>query len=258
MPSSPNALPARIKRVAVFVGIVWAVALSFVALELVALAGFGLVLQTDAGRRRAVPQAVRESQTCTPNSPAGPSASDRADDGKAVSWVLGVTAGIRAQNARWGTYGTGAPAEAPPPWLLIARDRLAQAEAAVGELAAQLQLPPPPAFTEGERADAHHAYMILVESDAAGTARAIATRYSAAACHLFKMGAYWGFASEVRMLLPGQTAPFAPEIEHHAREANLPAGLWAPAIVPPPAGATTAEIAAEIQRVTQGVTEHLK
>ncbi len=134
MPSSPNALPARIKRVAVFVGIVWAVALSFVALELVALAGFGLVLQTDAGRRRAVPQAVSESQTCTPNSPAGQSALANSDDGKAVSWVLGVTAGIRAQNARWGTYGTGAPAEAPPRWLLIARDRLAQAEAAVGEM----------------------------------------------------------------------------------------------------------------------------
>jgi hypothetical protein len=256
MTSASPARPARIARVAIFVGIVWAVASSFVAFDLAALAGFGLLLNTGSGRALALSATVRDSTTCVASTPAGQPV-PQARDADATAWVLGVMAGIQSLTARWETDGAAAGDVQPSQWRLLARDRSARAGRNVEELAAELQVPPPRRFTGGLRADANSAYVTAVESDAAGTARAIATRYSASACHFYKMGAYWGYASEVRIMLPGERSIFAPEIAHHARQAGLPESLWAPAIAASPGNATTAELAAQGQQITQAITGYL-
>ena len=94
---------SRLKRVAAFVGIVWAVAASFIAFELASLAGFNLLLATGAGRALALPNAVRASTACTvsPSEHSGSLAQRPGDNVGAAAWLLGVKVGMHAQMSQW-------------------------------------------------------------------------------------------------------------------------------------------------------------
>ena len=88
----------------------------------------------------------------------------------------------------------------------------------VETLANTLGVPVPQPFVPRQLADANTEFIEFVESDANETARALARKHSSEACHLFKLGACWGYANAVRPFVPGERAIFAAEIRHHARE----------------------------------------
>jgi hypothetical protein len=253
-----GSLSPRIQRVAAFVAIVWGLAASFIAFEVLALAGFDLLLGTSQGRAFALSDTVRNAQTCT--APPGAASAPRpagVTNAEATAWVLGLMSGTHAMVSRWvGVDGSG-PDDGSPQWRAFARERATTAGRTAEQLAGELQVPVPATFTGQERGDANTRYMEFVEADTAGTGRAIAAQYSPTACHLYKLGAYWGYAAEVRVALPGERSIFALEIEHHAREAGLPEALWAPVLPATPSNATTAELAAETQRLGVAVTQHL-
>jgi hypothetical protein len=247
---------ARVKQTAAFVAIVWALAASFVAFDLGALGGLGMLLDTRGGRAIALSNTVRNSQTCVAET--GATARDdgaRMSDAAATAWMLGVMAGMHALTSRWEDNST--TPDQRPQWRVLANERSARAARNVETLAARLQVPQPARFTAHERADANTAFMVAVETDAEGTARGIAGKYSAPACHLYKLGAYWGYASEVRIMLPGERSIFALEIEHHARQAGLPEALWAPALPATSPSATTEELATQTYQLTEAITRHL-
>ena len=252
-----GSLSPRIQRVAAFVAIVWGLAASFIAFEVLALAGFDLLLGTTRGRALALSDTVRDSQTCTV--PPGTASAPRPAElnAEATAWVLGLMSGTHAMVSRWVSVDGSGPDDGTPQWRAIAKERATRAGRTAEQLAGELQVPVPAAFTGQERGDANTRYMEFVEADTAGTGRAIAARYSPTACHLYKLGAYWGYAAEVRVALPGERSIFALEIEHHARAAGLPEALWAPVLPATPSDATTEQLAAEAQRLGVAVTQHL-
>lgn len=248
---------ARVKRTAAFIAIVWALAASFVAFDLAALGGLGMLLDTRGGRAVALSNTVRNSKTCIAET--GATSRDGAaptSDAPATAWVLGLMAGMYAVTSRWEDNSTTGQDQRPQ-WRVLAKARSARAARNVEKLAAHLQVPQPGRFTSQERADAIPAFMAAVEADAEGTARGIAGKYSETACHLYKLGAYWGYASEVRIALPGERSIFGLEIEHHARRAGLPEELWAPALAATPPSATTEDLAAQTHQLTEAITRHL-
>lgn len=249
----------RIKRVAAFVAIVWAVAASFIAFDLAALAGFGFVLDTRAGRSLALSDTVRNSTTCVaPVDGANRAGAMLRGDAAVRAWVLGVMVGTHAMTSRWEHAGGAVSDDSLPRWRVLARERAAQTARNIEQLATELSVPKPGRFTEQERADANTAYVALVEADAQGTARAIAAAFSESACHLYKLGAYWGYAAEVRIALPVERSIFAVEIEHHARLAGLPEDLWAPALGATRSNASAEQLAAEMQQQSLAVTTFLQ
>jgi hypothetical protein len=256
MTSAASPRASRLTRALAFVAIVWALAGSFVAFELAALGLFGLVLDTAPGRGLAISSTVRDATTCLPPPAASGAAASRAGAGGAQAWTLGVTSGTYAMTSRW-EAGAQPSAEPVPEWQAIARRRAAEAARVVREVAAELDVPVPPRFTAQDRADAFPAYTAFVEEDAAGTARRLAAAYSETTCHLFKLGAYWGYALEVRAMLPGERAAFAIEMEFHGRRAGVPDALWTPMIEGSGADTTVAERVAEIEAITGAVTGYL-
>jgi hypothetical protein len=255
MPLRFASLSSRIKRVAVFVALVWTVAASFIAFDRGALAGFGMLLNTSGGRALALSSTVRNSKTCTPEEGAPGDGTSQISDVAATAWVLGLMVGTHAFTSRW--ESSTASSEAQQHWRALANERSARTARNIEKLAAQLQVPQPRRFTGQELADANTAFMSAVEADADRTARRIARRYSEMACHLYKLGAYWGYASEVSNALPSERSAFGPEIEYHARKAGVPDDLWEPALAPRHASASSEELAAETLQLTQAITSHL-
>jgi hypothetical protein len=120
------------------------------------------------------------------------------------------------------------------------------------QFATALQVPGPGDFTARDRSDANGLFTSWLEADESGTARALAARYTSDACHLFKLGAYWGYAMEIRLMLPDERTAFAPEIRYYAEKAGVPPSLWQSAFAP-----RTEPDAAEVQQLTQALTQHL-
>lgn len=256
MTTSATSSFTRLKRVAVFVAIVWALAASFVAFDLAALASFDLVLGTSAGRTLGMSADVRDSTSCTVPADAHPDPA-RVDDAAATAWVLGLMAGTRAFVSRWDDDRTVGADGQPPRWLTIAHDRSAQAARNVTQLAADLRVPPSAPFEASGRVDANTAYVTAVERNDDETARSIAALYGESVCHLYKLGEYWGFASELRVAIPGQRSAYSIEIEHHARKADVPDRLWTPVLAATPSNATTEALAADTNALSMAITEHL-
>ena len=131
---------------------------------------------------------------------------------------------------------------------------LAQVLEEVETLAHMLSVPPPQPFVPRQIANANTEFIAFVESSA--TSRALTSAHSPEACHLFKLGALWGYASMVRPSLPGERAIFAAEIRHHAR-GMLPEELWQPMIEGTKASASREEISRADAALTEGLTKYL-
>ena len=123
-------------------------------------------------------------------------------------------------------------------------------------LACHLRVPPPQTFVPRHVADANTEFIAFVESSSNATARELSSTYSSDACHVFKLGALWGYASLVRPSLPGERAIFAAEIRHHAKDA-LPEILWQPLTERPASSASAEQIVRADAASTERLTRHL-
>lgn len=243
--SDPRRAPRWLRHTAAFVAIVWAVAGSFALFELVALKGMDLALGMPILDRFLLPSATRDSTSCQPG-PVGPATGRpvlSATDVRAAVWMLGWSAGRHAvaRNAMNSDPRT-----------------VAQLEDSGRQLAEMLDVPPPDPFVPARTGNAFREFGSFIESADRSTARALASRHTAAACELYKLAAFWGYHSVVRTVLAGDRGPFAAEIRHHARALSLPEPLWLPMTQPIPAGRAPEQVADENLALTRAVMAHLQ
>jgi hypothetical protein len=237
----------RLGRAAAFAGIVWAVAGSFVALEIAARRGLDVLLaRPDLAPSFALSRVTRESRTCAVQAGERQAVPVRAPSPAAVqfnTWLMGLKVGRDALARQHGSVDRGV---------------LAEARREIRSIALSLGVPPPGVFTPHRGAQATTEFVAFVEDDASGTARQLATGHSPRTCHLFKLGALWGYAALVRPSVPGERAIFGAEIRHHALEAGLPPPLWTPMVERAPRGAPASQIAEASMALTQRVTDALQ
>jgi hypothetical protein len=234
---------SRAGRVLLFVAIVWSVAGSFVAIEIATLGGMDFVLsKPDLVGNLALSNAARDSKTCTVEARASGAGSHTPAEVRVTAWLMGLNIGrdsIARQSAS------------------VDRDTLAEVMKDVETLASTLGVPPPEPFVPRQLADANTEFIKFVESDSNETARALARRHSPEACHLFKLGAFWGYANLVRPFLAGERPIFAAEIHHHARRIELDAALWQPMTEGTKSSASGEEIFRSDIALTEALTTHL-
>jgi hypothetical protein len=239
-------LTSRLRRLIAFVAIVWGVATTFVAFEVVSLRGMDLVLSyPSVFGDIALSQAVTQSTSCVvrPGEERGQAPPTLSvSDGRTGAWLLGLGLGRDAVARQY--------AESNSPLL-------GELAANSSELAGRLGVPPPSVFTPAQMANANTEFVAFVEQDAGTTAHRLAENLSPQACELFKMGAMWGYSEMVRPSLPGERAVFAMEIRYHALRAGVPEPLWNPMLQRTPANARADEVIAQMTTLTGGVTAYL-
>ena len=189
---------SRLKGLAAFVAIVWMVAASFIAFEVVALLGVDVALShPDALGDVMLSQATQASTACS----VGPG--ERVEGtvpdislniARAAAWTLGL---------RVGEHAVVRQTPAAPDEM---RKRSAQA---VERLADSLGAPRPAPFTARQVAVANTEFVDYVEGDGAGTAHHLAVAYSVDACRLYKLGSFWGYSGspDRRSLVNGRCTP---------------------------------------------------
>ncbi len=229
-----------------FIAIVWGVAATFVAFEVLSLSAVNLALSHPAVfGDLMLSRTVTESTSCAP-----PSGGERTQpsmpieaDAHVGPWLLGLSLGRDA------VFRQYAPSNRQT------LDQLAQGR---DDLAAQLSVPSPEPFTPVQIANANTEFVAFVEQGgAAATARQLAATHSPRACELFKLGAVWGYSEMVRPLLPGERAVFGTEIRHYAARADIPEALWSPMLQLTASDAKREDIIAATETLTDGVTAYL-
>jgi len=238
---------SRVRHLIAFIAIVWGVAATFVAFE-VLFVSVGDIASSypELFGDLALSQTVTESTSCAPIAGGErPQSSTTISEAaaRAAAWELGVNFGRDALFRQ-----------------LAGSNRQVLDELAKGRdgLAARLSVAPPEPFIPAQIANANTEFVAYVEQGgAAETARQLTGRHSPGACEVFKLGAFWGYSEMVRPLLPGEPTVFRMEIRHHATRADLPAELWNPMLQPPPADAAREDIIAATQRLTDGVMTYL-
>jgi hypothetical protein len=239
----PRSLRTRLKHASLFVAIVWALAGSFVAFDLLFLSATDAALaKPEALGDLALPEATQQSTACKvgQDEATGQSGPLAAADAKADAWMLGVRFGSDTQS--------GAPSRDPTN---------AQSVSEVERLAARLAVPVPGAFSARQIANAHTEFVTHVEADASGTAHRLAVRYSPEACQLYKLGAFWGYTMWIRVGVPGKRTAMAIPINYYGRQAGLPEPLTRAMVTPASADTSRADRAAEAIALTEAVTKHL-
>lgn len=239
----PRSLRTRLKHASLFVAIVWALAASFVAFDLLFLSAFDAGLANPGVLDNvALPEATQHSTACkvAPGEVANQSGPLAAPDARADAWMLGVHFGSDTHS--------GAPS----------RDSTApQPVSEVERLAARLAVPAPGAFSARQIANAHSEFVTHVEADASGTAHRLAVRYSPEACQIYKLGAFWGYTMWIRVGVPGRRTAMAIPINYYGRQAGLPEQLTRAMVTPASADTSRADRAAEAIALTEAVTKHL-
>ena len=239
-------LASRVRRAIVFVTIVWGIAATFVAFEILALSGMDVALSfADRFGNVALSRAVTQSTSCTSrgdgtDAPRPPATGLR--DARVGAWLLGVSLGRDAVVRQF--------AGANPQSLSQTADRLRV-------LAGRLGVPTPTLFRPIQIANANTEFVAFVENDGSETARGLAAAFSSQTCELFKLAALWGYSEVVRPVLPGERAVFALEIRHHARRAEVPEPLWSPMMQRLPADAKAEDVTNQMTILTNGVTTYL-
>jgi hypothetical protein len=243
-PARPFA--SRLRHAVAFVSIVWAVAATFVAVEVVSLRGMDLALSYPAlFGRLALSPIVTQSTSCVATASDArelPPPAFSVNEGRTGAWLLGLNLG---RDAVFRQY-----AESNSPFL-------AELTAGSSELAGRLGVPAPAVFRAAQIANANTEFVAFVEQDAGETAHRLAERLSPQACELFKLGALWGYSEMLRPALPGERAVFAMEIRYHALRAGVPEPLWNPMLQRIPANSQADQVLAEMTKLTAGVTTYL-
>jgi len=238
---------SRARNVIVFIAIVWGVAATFVAFEVVSLSAVDVARSNpDLFGDTMLSPTVTESTSCA--APAGserpqPSTMISEADARVVPWLLGVSLGRDAVFRQYAPSNRQVPEQ-------LAKDR--------DDHAAQLSVLSPEPFTPEQIANANTEFVAFVEQGrAAETARQLAATHSPRACELFKLGAMWGYSEMVRPLVPGERTVFEMEIRHYARRADVPEPLWSPMLQVTAADAKREDIIAATETLTDGVTAYL-
>ena len=244
----------RVKRIAAFLAIVWSVAASFVAFDMLFVFGAGRLIQAGGPfEARAFPSAVQNSEVCGAATSEANAASARAETVvRARAWALGVQTGIHARAALILADRDDGPAKER------ARESVAARRRFVEDLAATLKVPSPGVFTPQNPTTANIDFLPFVEGATNQTGRSLATTYGRDACELYKMGAYWGFSTLVRAALPGEPNIMAVEITYYARRLEIPEALWRPMVDPTPADATGDTLATEADAATDRIIRYLQ
>lgn len=239
----PRSLATRLKHAALFVAIVWALAASFVAFELLSLSiTDAIVANPEAIGDLALSRATQQSTACkvSPDEAAGQAGTLAAPEARADAWMLGVHFGSDTQSGA------------------ASRDRTnAQSVREVELLAERLAVPTPRPFSARQIANAHDEFVSHVEADAGGTAHRLAVKYSPEACQLFKLGAFWGYTMWIRVGLPGTRSAMAVPINYYGRQVGLPEPLTTALIAPASTEGSRADRAAEAIALTEAVMKHL-
>jgi hypothetical protein len=238
---------SRARHVIAFIAIVWGVAATFVAFEVVQLSAVDFALRYPAlFGDLMLSRTVTESTSCAVaagSEPPQPPATISEADARVGPWLLGLSLGRDA------VFRQYAPSNRQVP------DQLARGR---DDLAARLSVASPEPFTPEQIANANIEFVAFVEQGgAAETARQLAATYSPRACELFKLGAVWGYSEMVRPILPGERAVFGMEIRHYGRRTGLPEPLWSPMLQVTAASATRDDIIASTETMTDSITKHL-
>ncbi|HEU4926871.1 MAG TPA: hypothetical protein VFT24_07470 [Vicinamibacterales bacterium] len=236
----PRSLRTRLKHASLFVAIVWALAGSFVAFDLVFLSA--TLANLEALGDVALPEATQQSTACKvgQDEATGQAGALAAPDAQADAWILGVRFGSNTQSRASSRDSTNV-----------------QSVSEIERLAGRLGVPVPGAFSPGQFANANTEFVTYVEADASGTAHRLAVRYSPEACQLYKLGAFWGYTMWIRVGVPGRRTAMAIPINYYARQAGLPEPLTRAMVTPASADTSRAERAAEAIALTEAVTKHL-
>jgi hypothetical protein len=243
-----DGLRARLKRAGLFVAIVWGVASSFIAFEIVALQGVDLAFAFPGlFGDTIVSPATKASIACVvgPEESAGPAAPSpglKPSEARASAWLLGLRVGQDGSVRHFPKVRT---------------ETLAELRAGVEQLASTLGVPTPAIFAPQQVANAPQEFVAFVDADTQGTARQLAVRFSPSACQLFKLGSVWGYSMLNRLAAPGSRAILAPQIRYHAVKLGLPQALWQPMVDRSPKGATVNQLEADMTAVTEGLTKFL-
>ncbi len=239
----PRSLSTRLKHAVLFVAIVWTLAASFVAFDLLMLSADDVMqANPEAFGDVMLSQATLQSTACkvSPGEATGQAGPLAASEAKADAWMLGVHFGSDTQSGA------------------SSRDRTnAQSVSEVEQLAGRLSVPTPNPFAARQIANAYQEFVSHVEADAGGTAHRLAVRYSPEACQLYKLGAFWGYAMWIRVALPGTRSVMAIPINYYGRQAGVPEPLTRAMVAPASADGSRADRAAEAIALTGAVTKHL-
>jgi hypothetical protein len=246
-PRTARPFASRVRRAVVFVAIVWGVAATFVAFEVISMSAFDLALSNPAIFGDLIlSETVAESSSCAASEGSGrsqPPPTPSEGDTHVGPWLLGVSLGRDAVFRQYAASN---------------RDVLDQLARGRDDLAARLSVPSPPPFTPAQIANANTEFVEFIEQGSAmETARRLAATHSPRACELFKLGAVWGYTEMVRPILPGERAVFGVEIRHYARRADVPEPLWSPMLQVAAAEAKREDIIASTEAMTDGITQYL-
>lgn len=242
-PPRPRSLPSRLKQAALFVAIVWALAASFVAFELLSLSFTDvLVANPEQAGDALVSAATLQSKTCTVDAgeAAGQAGPLAAAEARADAWMLGVYFGSDTQSAAQQRANGNTP----------------QGNGEVARLSDMLAVPAPQPFSARQLANAHDEFVSHIEADVSGTAHRLAVRYSPDACQIYKLGAFWGYTMWIRTALPGVTTAMSVPINHYARQLGLPETLTKSMTTPTAADSSRADRAAEAVALVEAVKKH--
>src|SRR6187401_1796666 len=141
--SRPRSLWTRLKRAAIFVAIVWALAASFVVYEQLSLSIANAIVSNPESSDLALAQATQQSTACIvgPQEAAGQSGSRATPEASADAWMLGVNFGSDTQS--------GKPSRNHTP---------AEPVSEVERLAAKLAVPTPARFSARQIANEYQEF----------------------------------------------------------------------------------------------------
>jgi hypothetical protein len=238
----PRSLATRLKRAALFVAIVWALAASFVAYERLSLLILDAIVSNPESSDLALSQATQQSTACKvgPEEAAGQPGPIAAPEARADAWMLGVYFGSDTQSGKPSKDGT-----------------TAESVSEVERLAGKLSVPRPGPFSARQLANAYQEFVSHVEADAGGTAHRLAVQYSPQACQVYKLGAFWGYAMWIRVALPGTGSVMAVPINYYGRQVGMPEPLTRAMVAPASADGSRADRAAEAIALTEAVMKHV-
>jgi hypothetical protein len=227
------------------VAVVWGITGSFIVVEILGQATFTTLRRTVPWfRARTLSPTVFNSTTC--HSESAGARAEPSGDVQAGAWSLGVSEGTLAQARMM--------VERSPRVNDAARQMLQSMTDGTHAVAAALQVPAS-TFVPEHAVNANTEFLLFVEES--DTARRLTAMYSPTVCHLYKLGAYWGFALLPRTSLPGTGNIFAAEIEHHAAAAGLAEAAWKPLAAPTAADATGETLAKDGESLTAAMTAYL-
>jgi len=258
--ASPSVL-SRVKPLAAFLAIVWGVAASFIAFDLLILAGATRLMEAGGPFEALAPlSALENSEVCRVEPADSSSAGRRASpDIRSRAWTLGMQMGLHARAALIvAENAQGASGERASASLAGQRRAVDGAAAELERLAAALNVPRPAAFTPANPATVNIEFVPFVEGGENNTGRALAVAYGRDACELYKMGTYWGFSVLVRTALPGEPNILAREIGYYARRVEVPESMWRPMVARTPSNASSDALVTEADAATARVTAYLR